>query len=112
MANSKWRIRALRADTPNRAQASYLPFAIFHLPFRPLLSLPFILAIRLYQVTLGPLMGGHCRFHPTCSRYAIEAYRVHGPIRGSWLTLRRIGRCHPFGRGGYDPVPERKSEAE
>ena len=101
MANEKSHVEAARH------KGQHLPFG--NLRFGPLLSLPFILAIRLYQVTLGPLMGGHCRFHPTCSRYAIEAYRMHGPIRGSWLTARRIGRCHPFGRGGYDPVPERKS---
>ncbi len=66
---------------------------------------PFVLGIRLYQATLSPLMGGHCRFWPTCSRYALEAYRVHGPIRGTWLTLKRIGRCHPLGGHGFDPVP-------
>ena len=69
------------------------------------LSAPFVLLIRLYQAFLGPFLGGHCRFHPTCSEYAIEAYRRHGPIRGTWLTLRRLGRCHPFGGHGYDPVP-------
>lgn len=72
---------------------------------RRLASGPFILLIRVYQVFLGPLMGGHCRFEPTCSRYAIEAYQRHGPIRGTWLTLRRLFRCHPFGGHGYDPVP-------
>lgn len=72
------------------------------------LAIPFIFAIRLYQVMLGPLMGGHCRFHPTCSVYAIEAYKVHGPVRGSWLTVRRLARCHPLGGGGFDPVPELK----
>lgn len=72
---------------------------------RRLLSLPFIVLIRMYQAVLGPLMGGHCRFVPTCSHYGLEAYRVHGPIRGTWLTLRRLVRCHPFGGGGYDPVP-------
>jgi uncharacterized protein len=61
--------------------------------------------IRLYQWTLSPLIGGQCRFEPTCSRYAQEAIRIHGPWRGGWLALRRIGRCHPFRRGGYDPVP-------
>ncbi len=71
-----------------------------------LLSLPFILLIRLYQVTLSPLMGGHCRFEPTCSRYALEAYRLHGAARGTWLTVRRVLRCHPLGGHGYDPVPE------
>ncbi|MEX2219409.1 MAG: membrane protein insertion efficiency factor YidD [Phycisphaerales bacterium] len=70
-------------------------------------TLPFILLIRAYQVILGPLLGGHCRFVPTCSHYALEAYRTHGPLRGSWLTLRRVVRCHPFGGHGYDPVPPR-----
>lgn len=69
------------------------------------LSLPFIALIRVYQVTLSPLMGGQCRYEPTCSRYALEAYGRFGPLRGSWLTVRRVLRCHPFVRGGYDPVP-------
>lgn len=73
-----------------------------------LASRPLILLVRLYQVTLGLVMGGHCRFHPSCSNYAIEALRVHGALRGSWLTLRRILRCHPFGGHGFDPVPESK----
>ena len=60
--------------------------------------------VRLYQVSLGPFMGGHCRFMPTCSQYAIDALTTHGAFRGSWLTVRRISRCHPFGGGGYDPV--------
>ena len=64
-----------------------------------------IVAVRLYQVSLGALVGGHCRFHPTCSQYAVEALQTRGALRGSWLTLRRILRCHPFGGGGYDPVP-------
>lgn len=72
-----------------------------------LATVPFILLVRMYQVTLGPLMGGHCRFVPTCSEYAIEAYRVHGPFRGTWLTARRVLRCHPLGGHGYDPVPGR-----
>lgn len=74
--------------------------------------LPFIAAIRAYQVVLGPLMGGHCRFHPTCSAYAIEAYQEHGVIRGTWLTARRLARCHPLGRGGFDPVPPQRKKAE
>ena len=74
-------------------------------PRRSWASLPFILLVRLYQAVLGPFLGGHCRFHPSCSVYAVEAYQQHGPIRGSWLTLRRLARCHPFGGHGYDPVP-------
>lgn len=66
---------------------------------------PLVLLIRLYQVTLGPFMSGQCRFHPTCSNYAIEALRTHGAARGTWLTARRLARCHPFHPGGYDPVP-------
>jgi uncharacterized protein len=68
-------------------------------------ALPFLVAIRTYQLTLGPFMGGHCRFHPTCSEYGLEAFRRHGPLRGLWLTGRRILRCHPFGGSGDDPVP-------
>jgi putative membrane protein insertion efficiency factor len=68
-------------------------------------SLPFIVLIRAYQILLSPILGGHCRFHPTCSRYALDAYRLHGPLRGTWLTVRRLLRCHPFGGHGYDPVP-------
>lgn len=76
---------------------------------RHALSLPFIVLIKLYQFTLSPFVGRQCRFHPTCSWYALEAYRVHGPIRGTMLTARRILKCHPFHRGGYDPVPEEQS---
>jgi putative membrane protein insertion efficiency factor len=64
-----------------------------------------IALVRLYQCTLGPLIGGQCRFAPTCSHYAIEALSMHGAFRGAWLTLRRLLRCHPFGGSGHDPVP-------
>ena len=63
-------------------------------------------AIKLYRVTLAGLLGGQCRFHPTCSRYAEEAVRVHGAIRGSALAAWRVLRCSPLSRGGLDPVPE------
>lgn len=72
-------------------------------------AIPFVLAIRVYQVTLGPLMGGHCRFIPSCSHYALEAYREHGAARGTWLTARRLLRCHPLGGSGFDPVPARRT---
>jgi uncharacterized protein len=60
--------------------------------------------VLLYRVTLGRLLGGQCRFHPTCSQYAIDAINKHGAARGTWLTLKRIARCHPWGGGGYDPA--------
>jgi putative membrane protein insertion efficiency factor len=61
--------------------------------------------IRAYQLVLSPFLGSHCRFTPTCSQYAMEAIERHGALRGTWLALKRIGRCHPFCDGGYDPVP-------
>ncbi|MAT80820.1 MAG: membrane protein insertion efficiency factor YidD [Phycisphaerae bacterium] len=68
--------------------------------------------IRIYQATLSPLIGQHCRFHPTCSRYAVEAIQRHGAIRGCWLAIRRLSRCHPLGTAGYDPVPDSPSKPE
>jgi putative membrane protein insertion efficiency factor len=76
------------------------------------LAWPFLVLIRLYQLLLSPLfalLGAHCRFTPTCSRYAIEAYTVHGPLRGTLLTIKRLARCHPWGGSGDDPVPARKN---
>lgn len=72
---------------------------------RRALIFPFVLPIRVYQFTLSPFIGNQCRFYPTCSRYAIEAYELHGPIRGTLLTVWRLCRCHPFGGHGYDPPP-------
>ncbi|RLS63929.1 MAG: membrane protein insertion efficiency factor YidD [Planctomycetota bacterium] len=66
-----------------------------------------IASVRGYQIVLGPLLGGQCRFTPSCSFYGIEALRVHGAWRGSALTLRRLIRCHPWGGQGDDPVPSR-----
>jgi putative membrane protein insertion efficiency factor len=64
-----------------------------------------VLAIRFYQWTLSPLLGPACRFEPSCSHYAAEAIERHGAARGLWLAARRVGRCHPLGSSGYDPVP-------
>jgi uncharacterized protein len=72
--------------------------AIWHLP-----QMTLIAAARVYQWTLSPLVGRQCRFEPTCSAYFIEAVRKYGAVRGIWLGLRRIARCHPFHPGGYDP---------
>lgn len=66
---------------------------------------PVLAAIRLYQRYLSPARPPACRFQPTCSRYAYEAIHRHGLLWGGWLTLWRLLRCHPFSRGGYDPVP-------
>lgn len=62
-------------------------------------------SIALYRRFVSPQLGNNCRYLPTCSAYATEAIETHGAFRGSWLALRRIGRCHPFREGGYDPVP-------
>ena len=63
--------------------------------------------IRLYQRALSPLLGPRCRYYPSCSQYALEALEEHGLLRGLWLALKRIGRCHPLHPGGFDPVPPR-----
>lgn len=64
-----------------------------------------ILPIRFYQLCISPLTPPSCRFTPTCSQYAVEALRRHGPVKGLWLAIRRLLRCHPWGGHGYDPVP-------
>ncbi|HEV7626080.1 MAG TPA: membrane protein insertion efficiency factor YidD [Streptomyces sp.] len=65
--------------------------------------------LRAYRALISPLYGQVCRYHPSCSAYALEAVTVHGSLKGSWLTVRRLGRCHPWAAGGYDPVPARTS---
>ena len=61
--------------------------------------------IRGYQLLVSPVLGPSCRFLPSCSEYAMCAIRIHGPLRGSWMAIRRVSRCHPFHSSGYDPVP-------
>ncbi len=73
--------------------------------FLYLLSLPFLAMIRLYQVLISPWLGTQCRFTPTCSHYAMDAFRKYGPFKGGWLSIKRIARCHPWGGSGHDPVP-------
>jgi len=66
---------------------------------------PFILLIRFYQVVISPLTPAACRFEPTCSHYALEAIQKHGIFKGIWLSIKRISKCHPWGKSGFDPVP-------
>ncbi len=77
-------------------------------PSRPMGPAAFILSlpIRAYRLVLSPWVGMHCRYHPTCSAYALEALGRHGALRGGWLAARRIARCHPWGGSGIDEVPE------
>jgi len=70
-----------------------------------ILAFPFIVLIRLYQLILSPLLPNSCRFTPTCSQYGLEAFKKYGPLKGLFLTVRRIARCRPGGGSGYDPVP-------
>ncbi|HAR72485.1 MAG TPA: membrane protein insertion efficiency factor YidD [Flavobacteriaceae bacterium] len=74
-----------------------------------ILVTPFILLVRFYQLAISPWMGSNCRFQPTCSSFMIEALKEHGLLKGLWLGTKRIGRCHPWGGHGYDPVPKKKN---
>ncbi|MAC94853.1 MAG: membrane protein insertion efficiency factor YidD [Flavobacteriales bacterium] len=69
-----------------------------------------IFFVRIYQYTISPLLGANCRYMPTCSEYSVQALKIHGPLKGSWLALKRILSCHPWGGHGYDPVPEKKNK--
>ena len=77
-----------------------------HSTLKSILIFPFVLLIKFYQLCISPLTPPSCRFTPTCSQYGLEAFKKHGPIKGLYLTTRRILRCHPWGGSGYDPVPE------
>jgi len=73
--------------------------------FSRAMSWPLIGLVKFYRLAISPWLGMNCRFQPTCSEYAIEALQKHGVFKGSWLAAKRIGRCHPWGGSGYDPVP-------
>lgn len=70
-----------------------------------LIGWPLIGLIRIYQWVISPIIGPKCRYQPTCSHYAVEALKKHGLFKGFWLAIRRLARCHPWGRSGWDPVP-------
>ena len=70
-----------------------------------LLTIVLMAPIRFYRYAISPMLAPRCRYQPTCSAYALEALQTHGPVRGLWLAICRIGRCHPWGGHGYDPVP-------
>ncbi len=75
---------------------------------KKILTYPFLLIIKVYQLFISPLTPASCRFHPTCSQYSKEALETHGLFYGGWLALKRIFSCHPWGGSGNDPVPEKK----
>ncbi|MEH6527296.1 MAG: membrane protein insertion efficiency factor YidD [Sneathiella sp.] len=68
--------------------------------------------VKVYQYAISPYLPASCRYYPTCSSYALQALDKHGPVKGLFLTLGRLSRCHPFGGQGYDPVPEKKNECQ
>ena len=70
-----------------------------------ILSYPIILLIKIYQKIISPIIGPQCRFTPTCSNYALEALKKYGVFKGTWLAIKRISKCHPWGGKGYDPLP-------
>lgn len=72
---------------------------------RKCLVAPFLLLLRIYKYAISPMLGRNCRFEPSCSDYTAEALTKHGVVKGLWLGLKRIFRCHPWHPGGYDPVP-------
>lgn len=72
----------------------------------------FIFPIRMYQAILSPMLGAHCRHSPSCSQYAIEAIMEWGVFKGLWLGMKRIGRCHPWGTSGFDPIPKKKQKVK
>ena len=72
---------------------------------KSLFAAPLIALVKVYQYAISPMLGRNCRFDPCCSEYAVGALQRHGVFKGLWLATRRVGRCHPWHPGGYDPVP-------
>lgn len=88
------------------------PWSTYTAPKEPwtrqrVLAIPLTAGVRAYQWTISPALGPVCRFHPSCSHYSVTALQRFGPVKGTWLTLRRLGRCHPWSAGGVDDVPPR-----
>jgi putative membrane protein insertion efficiency factor len=79
---------------------------------KKILAFPLILLIKIYQYVISPITPMSCRHTPTCSNYAVEAIKIWGPLKGSWLALKRLSKCHPWGTWGYDPVPAKEAEQE
>ena len=77
---------------------------------KKILIYPFLFLIKVYQTIISPIFPSTCRYNPTCSHYAKEALNTYGLFKGSWLALKRIGSCHPWGGSGYDPVPKKEKE--
>jgi len=75
---------------------------------KKILIFPFVVLVRFYQVAISPYTPSSCRYQPTCSHYTVEALKIHGLFKGGWLSIKRIGSCHPWGGSGFDPVPEKK----
>jgi len=76
---------------------------------KKILSFPFIVLVRIYQYAISPLTPGSCRHQPTCSEYTVQAITIWGPLKGTWLGIKRLSKCHPWGTHGFDPVPQKKS---
>jgi len=77
--------------------------------WKQLVIAPFIFLVRVYQRAISPILPSSCRYQPTCSQYTVEALQMHGLFKGSWLAIKRIASCNPWGGSGYDPVPPKKT---
>lgn len=98
-----------KQQNPNHANAFFIKVCT---AIQTGIAIFMVFLIRIYQLTLSPLLPGACRHQPSCSRYTQEAIRIHGPVKGLWLGMTRIMRCHPWGTWGYDPVPPKEKESE